>query len=202
MMAPVMNLSSRTRMQNLLISFICIASLALTGCSWWNRDTGETIEYQSSVLESLPLVYKPDIQQGNVVTQEMVNQLQPGMSRRQVRFVMGTPMLTDVFHENRWDYVYSMRKGHEDPTTRRLALYFEGDNLARIEGDPQPQPNASANVEPKERVVSVPDHDGADQGIFSRVWSGTKQTWEGLHTPEPSIPAPGDRDAPSAPANP
>lgn len=81
----------------------------------------------------LPAAYKMDIRQGNYVTEEMRNQLKLGMTRAQVRFVMGTPMLSDVFHANRWDYVYRFVHQGELVDKQRLTLYFDGDNLSRID---------------------------------------------------------------------
>lgn len=81
-------------------------------------------------------VHKLDIQQGNVVTQEMVDKLKPGMTRAQVRFVLGTPLVTDVFHRNRWDYFYSFKVGAEGVAeTRRLTLTFQDDVLRTVQGD-------------------------------------------------------------------
>jgi outer membrane protein assembly factor BamE len=82
--------------------------------------------------------YKMDIQQGNYVSQEMVSQLRPGMSKEQVRFILGTPLITDIFHGERWDYVY----WREDPggkrEQRKLAVFFDGGKLARLDGDVVP----------------------------------------------------------------
>ena len=80
--------------------------------------------------------YKMDIQQGNFVAQDAVSQLKPGMSKDQVRLALGTPLLTDIFHANRWDYVY----WHEDAAgkrdRRKLAVHFdEGGRLTRVDGD-------------------------------------------------------------------
>lgn len=81
-------------------------------------------------------VYKLDIQQGNVVTQEMVDKLKPGMTRAQVRYVLGTPLVQDAFHQNRWDYFYSFKKGADGvPETRRLTLIFKDDILQGVQGD-------------------------------------------------------------------
>lgn len=81
-------------------------------------------------------VYQQEIQQGNVVDQEMIDKLKPGMTRAQVRFVLGTPLLTDSFHADRWDYVYFYKKSPAAPAeTRRLTVFFQGDTLARLEGD-------------------------------------------------------------------
>ncbi|UCH53920.1 MAG: outer membrane protein assembly factor BamE [Pseudomonadota bacterium] len=81
-------------------------------------------------------VYRLDVPQGNVVTQEMVDLLKPGMTRNQVRFVLGSPLVTDPFHSDRWDYYYALRKGTgEVSESRHLTVYFQDDHLARIGGD-------------------------------------------------------------------
>lgn len=77
--------------------------------------------------------HKLEIQQGNIITDEMLSQLKPGMTVRQVRFLLGSPQLTDPFHHNRWDYVYSLKQDGKRIDYKRLTLYFEGDILARIE---------------------------------------------------------------------
>jgi outer membrane protein assembly factor BamE len=81
----------------------------------------------------MPSAYKMDIRQGNYVTAEMRDKIKLGMSRAQVRYVMGTPMVSDVFHANRWDYVYRLEHGRELVEQQRLTLYFEGENLVRID---------------------------------------------------------------------
>lgn len=86
-----------------------------------------------SYVPTLP--YKIDIQQGNVVTQEMVEKLKPGMTRSQVRFVLGTPLITDVFHGNRWDYFYYLAPRGSLSEKRKLTVIFDGDRLSHIEGD-------------------------------------------------------------------
>lgn len=110
-------------MQNtkLLLSSLCLtALLAITGCSF-------------------PGVYKIDIQQGNVVTQDMVDQLRPGMTRRQVRFIMGNPLIADTFHANRWDYLYSLQPGGGKRQQERISLEFDAnDQLSGISGDFRP----------------------------------------------------------------
>jgi outer membrane protein assembly factor BamE len=81
-------------------------------------------------------VYKIDIQQGNVVTQDMIDQLRPGMTRRQVRFIMGNPLITDTFHANRWDYLYSLQPGGGARQQERISLVFDGnDQLVGLSGD-------------------------------------------------------------------
>ncbi len=77
--------------------------------------------------------YKPDIQQGNMVTLDKLQQLKIGMDKRQVRFIMGTPMLMDPFHNERWDYYYSMTPGRQPTERYGATLYFDGDRLTRVE---------------------------------------------------------------------
>ncbi|GHD68357.1 outer membrane protein assembly factor BamE [Jeongeupia chitinilytica] len=83
--------------------------------------------------------YKLDIPQGNEVTADLVGQLKPGMTRAQVRFLLGTPLLTDPFHANRWDYVYSDARGGTLETKKTFAVFFDGDSLTRWEGETLPE---------------------------------------------------------------
>src|SRR5207237_342938 len=76
-----------------------------------------------------------EIQQGNSITQEMVAQLKPGMSREQVRFVLGTPLLTDIFHGDRWDYVYWREQANGKREQRKLAVFFKDGKLTHLDGD-------------------------------------------------------------------
>ena len=81
--------------------------------------------------------YRIDVQQGNVLTQDMVAQLKPGQTREQVRFILGSPLLTDVFHRERWDYVYYFRDGSTRKVQRRqFSVFFGADHrLSRVSGD-------------------------------------------------------------------
>lgn len=103
--------------------FILFLALMVSGCA--------------SYSPNLPSIkpYKLDIQQGNVVTPKMMLQLRPGMTRAQVRFIMGTPLLTDTFHADRWDYFYQMNKDGKVIEQRRIILEFEGDFLQHVRGD-------------------------------------------------------------------
>ncbi len=78
-----------------------------------------------------PGVYKIDVEQGNIVTQEMADQLKPGMSRRQVRFILGTPLVEDTFNQDRWDYPYVKRNGQNILSEAFLTVVFDGDTLLR-----------------------------------------------------------------------
>lgn len=111
-------------MQNTLRFFTLLLMVVMTGCG-------------SNVPTVKP--YKMDIQQGNIVTSEMLLKLRPGMTKSQVQFIMGTPLLVDSFHSNRWDYFYQLRKQGEIINQRRVILDFDGDALARVRGDVVPE---------------------------------------------------------------
>lgn len=82
--------------------------------------------------------YRPDIQQGNFVSQEMVAQLKPGMTQDQVIFLLGTPLLTDVFHSDRWDYSFRLQKGNGEITTSRVTVFFKDKLVSTFEGGDLP----------------------------------------------------------------
>ncbi|RVU31429.1 outer membrane protein assembly factor BamE [Neptunomonas marina] len=108
-------------MRKVLISII--AATVISGCS------------------EFPGVYKIDIPQGNIVTQEMVDQLRPGMNHNQVRYVLGTPLITDTFHDGRWDYIYTIKKGNGDYSRERFSVFFEQGKLVKVSGDYRPSPS-------------------------------------------------------------
>ncbi|MES9899218.1 MAG: outer membrane protein assembly factor BamE [Sedimenticola sp.] len=151
-------------MQKHLVTLACLAAVITSGCSSMEELTGAVPD----AFAKTSLVYRADIQQGNVVDQEVVNKLQPGMSKSQVSYLMGTPMLVDVFHQERWDYIYRVQKGGGETTQERIALYFEDDRLIRIDGDFRPQPVAEGGEKAEDVVIIVPDYTG-DDGIFTQT---------------------------------
>ncbi len=78
--------------------------------------------------------YRPDVQQGNFVSQEMIEQVKVGQTREQIMFILGTPLLQDVFHKDRWDYPFYLARGNGELTTSRVTLYFKDDKLERFDG--------------------------------------------------------------------
>ena len=106
-----MKLASR-----ILLVTLCVFSLS--SCKWF------------------PSVHKLNIQQGHIITADMVEQLKLGMNKRQVRFVLGNTLLPDTFNDNRWDYYYSLKRGSDGSVTKHLfTAYFENDKLVKTEGD-------------------------------------------------------------------
>jgi len=125
--------------------YITIALLLLGGCS-------------SQMLPVLPGLkpYRMDVQQGNVVTQEMIAKVQPGMTRSQVRFALGTPLVIDPFRTDRWDYVYLYQKAGVITEQRRIAVLFKDDRLVRIDGDVLPAGAAGTTPPAKSDVPAAP----------------------------------------------
>lgn len=102
--------------------------------------------------------HRIDVRQGNYVDQEMVARLKKGMTREQVRFALGTPLVVDVFRADRWDYVYTFRPGRGEPQQRVLSVFFDGDRLDRVEGDVQSgdaQAKAAAAQTERSRVIEI-----------------------------------------------
>jgi outer membrane protein assembly factor BamE len=105
-------------MRKILISIATFTALTLTGC-----------------------VYVADVQQGNVIDKKELDQLKLGMSKKQVKFLLGTPIVQDTFHQNRWDYIYTLRKGDNYILEkRRLTLLFKADKLSKIDNLGYPNP--------------------------------------------------------------
>ena len=123
-----------------ILVLIC-AVLVLSGC-------GSVSSF------SFPGVYRIDIPQGNIITQKMVDQLRPGLTKRQVNFIMGTPLIRDTFDQDRWDYVYSFQPGGEDRAQERLTVFFDNGELTHFTGDftqtPENNqfPNQAAGIRP------------------------------------------------------
>lgn len=104
----------RTKLRTALLTFSIITA---AGCTYF------------------PAVYKIDVQQGNVITQDMIDQLRPGLTKRQVQYVMGTPLIKDTFNQSRWDYVYSLQPGGENRQQESISLFFKDGLLTHFEGD-------------------------------------------------------------------
>lgn len=100
--------------------------------------------------------YRIDVRQGNYVDQEMVARLKKGMTREQVRFALGTPLIVDAFHADRWEYVYRFQPGRGEIEQRVLSVFFDGDRLDRVEGDVQAgDARAATSQVERSRVVEI-----------------------------------------------
>lgn len=130
---------------------VCFLLPVLAGCS------------SAAGVTSYLKPFRIDVRQGNMVTQEMVSQLKPGQTKDQVRFILGTPLVTDIFHVDRWDYVYRFQPGRDDRDMqqRRLVVFFEDGKLARVGGDVVASDGAEAKADadtpsrPTTRVIDI-----------------------------------------------
>jgi outer membrane protein assembly factor BamE len=113
----------------------------------------------SMLLAGCNLLYRPEMQQGNPVTPEMLAALKPGLTKRQVRLVLGSPPVSDPFHPDRWEYVYSAgRAGDQPRPPPRLTLYFVNDQLVRADGEQVPaELRAGAEPAPSPKPEAAPN---------------------------------------------
>jgi outer membrane protein assembly factor BamE len=145
----------------LVAGFACM-TLAVSGCASWRNqtrpaepvstapaavaaDASKSAEIANSGAQTTTVTklqkflwifspYRPDIQQGNFVSQEMLNQLKVGQTRDQVKFILGTPLLMDAFHADRWDYPFYLARGNGELTTSRVTVYFKDDKVDHFDG--------------------------------------------------------------------
>lgn len=103
-----------------------------------------------------PGVHKINIQQGHILTEEMISQLEPGLNKRQVRYILGTPLIDDIFNDDRWDYYYSLKMGDGRFFKRTLTVYFDGDTMTHYEGENLPELEES-DAEDAEKGDEEPD---------------------------------------------
>ena len=139
------------------------AAVVLAGCSTMTAPFDTWIPYVSQFG-----VYRIDINQGNFLSQDMVEKLKEGQTKQQVRLVLGTPLIASVFRENRWDYTYEFRRNGRVETHRQFTVYFKDDLLTRWEGDELPK-----SVQELNRVAAtkaLPDDPfGEDGGFVGKI---------------------------------
>lgn len=138
-------------------------------------------------LTSLVTPYKVDILQGNVVTREQAQALKPGMSRAQVRDVLGSPLLTSVFHADRWDYVFTFRRQGQEPQRRKLTALFNGDVLSRIEADELPsETEFVASLDSRRKFGKIPPLEATPEQLSAFQ---ERNPGSGPAKPVPTVPA-------------
>lgn len=142
----IISLQKMLKNQLFLLCFCCF----LMSCSIKN-----TVDYFEAKI------YKLDVQQGNIITAEMLMGLKPGMTRTQVRFVLGTPLIQDSFHKNRWDYLYKMIKNEVLIEERHIIVKFEDDQLVSVDGDLINQDDVmlGAQTEKQSKVITLTKED-------------------------------------------
>ena len=167
-------------------ALLCFGAL-LAGCS--------ALDTASSSVASVVRPYRADVVQGNFVSREQVQALQPGMGRQQVREILGTPLLTSLFHGDRWEYVFTLKRPGVPAQTRRLTVYFKGDALERHEGDEMPtESEFVASLESGKANGDVPVLEATEQQLarYPQPAAGRK----GEATPDVPASAPSGRNYP------
>lgn len=144
-----------------LVAAAACAALTLSGCASWRQtqpaaavssspdavaaDAGKSAAVANAGAQTSSVTklqkffwvfspYRPDIQQGNFVSQEMLSQLKVGQTRDQVKFILGTPLMTDAFHASRWDYPFYLARGNGELTKARVTVYFKDDKVEKFDG--------------------------------------------------------------------
>lgn len=138
-----------------------VVASVLSACSGW----GDNLPSVSS-LGGLVTPYKIDIVQGNVVTREQAQALQVGMSRQQVRELLGSPLLASVFHADRWDYVFTFRRQGQATQQRKLTVYFKTEALERFEADELPsEEEFVSSLDVKRKAGKAPTLQATDEQL-------------------------------------
>ena len=162
---------SRTRQISRKVSVLVLVAAGLSaGCGMPALSQLPDLPAPPALLElpGIPGVYRIDVQQGNIVDREMLDQLQIGMEPRKVRFILGTPLLVDPFNQNRWVYLYSLRRGSGDELGQRVSVYFVDDRLARIDDRLDPDAVPELATERVQTRVKVPEH-SPPEGFLDRL---------------------------------
>ena len=145
--------------------------LALAACG--------SFDSASHQVAGLVTPYKMEIVQGNFVSKEQVALLKPGMGRQQVRDILGTPLVVSVFHADRWDYVFTLKRQGVEPQARKLVVFFNNDVLDRFEGDDMPSDTEFVQRIGRDKKPKVPQLEATEEQLAK-------------------FPAPNDADAPAS----
>jgi outer membrane protein assembly factor BamE len=169
-----------TLFRTLCSSTAAIAAAALlAGCG--------TIDNATARIAGSITPYKVEVVQGNFISREQVEALKPGMSRQQVREVLGTPLVSSIFHADRWDYVFTIKRQGVDPQQRRLTVFFSGEGMARTEGDPMPtEAEFVATLDNRRKNGKVPALEATPEQLRA---ASTKST--AAPAPAEAVAAPG-----------
>jgi outer membrane protein assembly factor BamE len=170
--------STRSGSSLVLILSVCAA---LAGCG--------SLDGASQRLSGWITPYKPDVIQGNFVSKEQVAALQPGMSRAQVREVLGTPLVASLFHADRWDYVFTMKRQKAEPQSLKLTVFFKGDALERFEGDVMPtEAEFAATLDSGRKIGKVPVLEASEESLKKFQLSTPASAPEPVAAPAVSYP--------------
>jgi outer membrane protein assembly factor BamE len=135
-----------------------VAALALAGC-------GSVDRFSRNITDSIT-PFRIEVVQGNFVSREQVEQLKPGMSRQQARELLGTPLVASLFHADRWDYVFTLKRQGVAAQERKVAVFFKGDAFERVEGDAMPsEAEFVATLERRRKDAPVPELQAGEEKL-------------------------------------
>lgn len=127
---------------------------------------GVVVSLGLSACSSVITPYQAEVVQGNFVSREQVQALRMGMPRQAVRDILGTPLVTSVFHADRWDYAFTIKRQGAEPQQRRLSVFFKGNTLDRIEGDPLPtEAEFAAKLDTRRAPTKVPELKASEEAL-------------------------------------
>jgi outer membrane protein assembly factor BamE len=176
-----LSLSPITLRVSTRFSLILALSATLGACGSFNS--------ASTSMASLVSPYKMDVVQGNFVSKEQAAALKPGMSRNQVRDMLGTPLLVSMFHADRWDYVFTFKRKGAEPQARKVTVFFKGDLLERYEADELPtEAEFVASLESGRKVSKVPLLEATEESLSKFASSTTPVTAVGEPKVLPPLP--------------
>jgi outer membrane protein assembly factor BamE len=140
--------------------------LLLAGCACAALGACGTLDGATGRIANSITPYRVEVVQGNFVSKEQVEALKPGMTRQQVRETLGTPLLTSVFHADRWDYVFTLKRQGVEPQARKLTVFFNGQVLDRFEGDTMPsEADFVATLDNKRKNAKVPVLEASEESL-------------------------------------
>jgi outer membrane protein assembly factor BamE len=149
---------SDTQHRSSLLVWLLLASSSLVACG--------SLDGASYKIANLVTPYKMDIVQGNFVSKEQAAAIKPGMSRLQVRDILGTPLLTSIFHADRWDYVFTFKRQGMEPQSRKVTVFFKGDLLERMEAQSLPtEAEFVASIDTGRKFAKVPMLEMTEEGM-------------------------------------
>jgi len=161
---------------------VIAASLtALSACS--------SVDHASNRLVNIVTPYKIDIVQGNFVSREQAAALHPGMNRNQVKNILGTALLTSIFHADRWDYVFTFKRQGQEPQSRRVSVFFKDDILTRVEADELPtEAEFVASLDSGRSTGTVPVLEMSEESLKASAKAATTETVKPLPPLRASYP--------------
>ena len=165
------------------LALAAVACATAAGCGSFN------ISDPTRRLADAITPYRIEVVQGNFVSKEQVDALKAGMSRAQVRDILGSPLLASVFHGDRWDYVFTLVRPGVDKQARRLTVYFKGDAFERAEGDPMPsEAEFVATLDNKRQGIKPPSLEATEEAL-QRFEASRGTAARPTTPPEPAAPA-------------